>query len=179
MPTRRHVPALVALVAIVALGILASPAAAARRAFVRVTTTCPQDDVNVRFDTSGDVRSVFHRFPGKTVRRLGPKDDNMFLVVRLKAPWEDVKGGAGTNLRLFADGPRTERWAWTFRIVSDDPERDSSNYIACIRPLQRPNVSFLDHMRTNPGTWTWRVEVTAGVVKGAKAVTRVLVTKPR
>ncbi len=148
---------------------LAAPAA------LRVTAACPTDDVFVRFASSGDVRSIVHRFPGETQRNLGKGDRNVFLVLRLGASWQRVKGGRGTNLKLYAEGPRTERWLWTYRIASPDPEQDASDYVACIRPLHRPGVSFLDRMRRNPGAWTFRVEVTAGVVKGAKARARVVV----
>ena len=117
---------------------------------------------------------VAHGAPGALRNRIGRQASDLYLVVRLSAPWTTVRAAPGTTFRVTADGPKGERWRWTFRTSSGNPESDSSGYVGCLRPMAGV-VSFARHLRTVRGRWTFTVDVVGGRVKGASGAVAVTV----
>jgi hypothetical protein len=171
MPTRcRRSPLLapLAALALAAMALVAAAPAEARAVPMRVdaAATCAPKSVFVRF-ADGEVRRVQHFDPGPPIKRITARSRNLFLVLRLRASWGEVKRGAGTTFQITAEGPRGERWRWQFRVASPNPEDDSSNYIVCFRP-KASGGSVVPHLRRNPGRWTFRAVVVKGRLVGSR-----------
>jgi hypothetical protein len=110
---------------------------------------------------------VQHVEPGPPIARVTAQTRNLFLVLRLRASWGQVKRGAGSTFQITAEGPRGERWRWQFRVSSPNPEDDPSNYVVCFRP-KASSGSVVPHLRRNPGRWTFRAVVVKGRLVGSR-----------
>ena len=158
--------AVLASAAVIALTCAATAPAGKVAAQVRVTTTCAQRLVYAGF-ANGAVRQVRHHDPGATVRTFTDRAPGLFVVLRIGQPWPKVRTARGTHFQLVASGPRGEKWRWVYVARSSDPEQDSSDYVACLRPNLKGGRSFLARARQNPGSWRFTVTVLDGPLKGA------------
>ena len=160
---RALVPALGAIAVAVAGGAIAN--ASAVTVAVRASATCATQRVPVRL-VDGSVVVVRHARPGRTIRQVSGSTRNLFLVVRLHAPWRTVQAGAGTTTVVDAAGPNGEAWRWTFHLRNAHPLADPTDYVVCLRP-KTASGSFAAHMHGAPGAWTFTVSVTAGRLSGS------------
>jgi hypothetical protein len=164
---------------VVLFGILSAPGvvpdadAAPVALRVRMTATCPQIRPLVRL-ADGSTARVAHADPGPTLRRVTSATRNLFVVMRVAAPWGAVKRAPGHVVQVTAGGPRGEQWRWRYAIAARNPERDTSNYVVCLRPLTTRG-SFASHLKTRPGRWTFTVQLVTGRFKGSRGASALTV----